>query len=333
MSAFAQIQEQKHSIEFKQILIATDFSPASTKALAFALAIARRYRSEISVVHAIPPEPRDQIPLEPLPPQLNRRRLEAEQQMKSLSDDIPMSDLNHRLLVGQGRVWDVLASVIRRENVDLLVVGTHGRGGVKKAVLGSVAEQVLRLAPCPVLTIGPHVPPCGSEIFEFRQILFATDFDAAANKAFPYALGLAEEHEAKLVLLHMVRPMTGSDLGPAAYGPSAYSAEEVIKWQRTTRDGSLRKLRTLIPAHAKLAAEPECVAGTDFLPEGILGVAASHQVDLIVMGANRTSSPRLAAHLPWALTHEVICHARCPVLTVSNSECVDQKAQEQSAWR
>lgn len=79
-----------------------------------------------------------------------------------------------------------------------------------------------------------------------------------------------------------------------------------------------RKLRELLPPNTKLAAEPEYVVGMDFLPEGILDTATAHRIDLIVMGANRTASPRVAAHIPWALTHEVICHAKCPVLTVSN---------------
>jgi len=83
MSALAQEQERKQSIQFKQVLAATDFSTASAGALSFALAIARRYGSMLSVVHAVPSEPREPIPLEPLPRELNRRRLEADQQMKA----------------------------------------------------------------------------------------------------------------------------------------------------------------------------------------------------------------------------------------------------------
>jgi len=147
MSAVAQIRDQKQSIEFKHILAATDFSDASQRALAYALAIARRYGSALSVVHAIPPEPREPIPIEPLPRELNRRRLEAEQQMKHLGEEARIDGLTDHLLVEKGRVWDVLASVIQRENVDLLVLGTRGRGGLKKLALGSVAEEVLRLAP------------------------------------------------------------------------------------------------------------------------------------------------------------------------------------------
>lgn len=318
MSALAQISDQNQSIGFKHVLIATDFSDASERALAYALAIARRYGSTVSVVHAIPPEPRDPIPLEPLPRELNRHWLEAEVQMRHCSETASMNDLKHHLLLKQGAVWDVLSSVIQRESVDLMVLGTRGRGGLKKLALGSVAEEVLRLAPCPVLTIGPHVPPAGSGTVVFRRILFTTDFGPASAKAFPYALSLAEDYQAKLVLLHMVPPMPVTDPGPASYGPSAYAAEQFITWQRTMRDESVRKLKELVPTNTNLAARPEYVAGTDFLPEGILDTATLHAIELIVMGANRTSSPWVAAHIPWALTHEVIYRANCPVLTVGN---------------
>jgi nucleotide-binding universal stress UspA family protein len=318
MATLAETQNQTHSLTFKQVLLATDFSDASQRAFAYAVAVARRYSAALSVVHAIPPEPRDQIPLEALPRELNRHRLEAEQQMKNLGEDARMDDLNHRLLLEQGSVWDVLASVIDREKVDLLVLGTHGRGGLKKLALGSVAEEVLRLAPCPVLTVGPNVPPTGSGTVEFKRIFFTTDFGPTSTKTFPYALSLAEDYQAQLVLVHMVPPLQSTDLGPAAHGPSSYAAEEFTKWQRTMRDESTRKLKALVPSHSRLATEPECVVGMDFLPEGILEIAAAHRSDLIVMGANRTSAPRVAAHMPWALTHEVLCHAKCPVLTVSS---------------
>ena len=313
MSTLAQIPHQKQSFGFKQVLIATDFSDASRRALAYAVAIARRYSSALSIVHAIPPEPRDQIPLEVLPRELNRHRFEAEQEMQKLSKEARIGDLNHHFVLEQGAIWDVLTSAIERESVDLVVLGTHGRVGLRKIALGSVAEQVLRLASCPVLTIGPQVAPVGP--VQFRRLLFATDFGAAANKAFPYALSLAEDYQANLVLLHMVPPMPVAGFGPAAYGPSCHAAEEYASWQRATRDESVKKLRKLIPASTKLAVEPEYVAAIDFLPEGILDIAAARGIELIVMGANRTSSPRMAAHMPWDLIHEVICRAKCPVLT------------------
>jgi len=286
--------------------------------LGYAITLARHYGSELSIVHSIAPERRDPIPLEPLPRELNRAWLEAERHMQDLVEAAPLRDLNHHSLLEQGPVWGVLASVIQREKIGLLVLGTRGRGGLKKLALGSVAEEVLRLAPCAALTIGPQVPVALPGGNEFRRILFASDFGPAAAKAFPYALSLAEDYRSQLVLLHLAPPMPAPDLSPAAYGPSNYAAEEFAVWQHTMREEGKRKLQELLPLDSRLAADPQYAVGCDFLPEGILDVAASRQIELIVMGANRTSSPWAAAHLPWALTHAVISQAKCPVLTVSD---------------
>ena len=314
MSAIAQMREQKQSVGFKHVLIATDFSAASERALAYGLPIVRRYCSMVSIVHAILPEARESITWDPLPRELDRERLEAEQEMGRLAEEARIKDLNPHILLEQGPVWDVLSSIIQRENTDLLVLGTHGRGGLKKLALGSVAEEVLRLATCPVLTIGPNVPPARSP--EFQRILFATDFGPASARAFPIALSLAKDWHAKLILLHMVPPMLVTDLGPAACCPGVYVAQEVTEWQATMKEESAQRLRKLVPSDAKLTSQPEYVVGMEFLAGGILGTAAAHNVELIVMGANRVPSARIAAHLPWALTHEVICEAKCPVLTV-----------------
>lgn len=315
MSSIAQIREPKQGVGFKHVLVATDFSAASERALAHALPIVRRYGSMLSIVNVILPETRESITWDPLPPELDRQRLEAEQAMRRLAEEERIKTLNPHAWVEQGPVWEVVSSIIQRENIDLLVLGTRGRGGVKKLALGSVAEEVLRLASCPVLTIGPHVPPVVSSKSEFRTILFTTDFGPASAKALPYALSLAEECHAKLVLLHMVNPVPLSVIGPGAYCPGPYVAQDLAEWQVAMKEKSAQMLRELVP-ESKLTSQPEYVVGMDFLPEGILGTAAAHNADLIVMGANRAPSARVAAHVPWALTHDVICEAQCPVLTV-----------------
>lgn len=315
MSVTEQLSEQKR-ITFHHLLMATDFSPASQRALAYASAIAFRYGSELTIVHALLPEPHERIPLDPLPHALDRRRLEAEQQMNHLAEESQLQRLPHELLLERGNVWDVLAHKIQSSKTDLLVIGTRGRGGIKKLALGSVAEEILHLAPCAVFTVGPNVPPIGSSPPEFKRILFATDFLPGSEAAFPYALSLAEDYRAKLFLLHMVPPMPAADLGPAIYGPSSYAADELTKWQRRIRLESINRLKAMIPLENRLAVVPEFIVGMDFLPEGILSATAAHNIDLIVMGENRTSAPRMAAHIPWALMHDVLCHAKCPVLSV-----------------
>ena len=310
MSTVAELIKTKPLVGFKRIMVATDFSLASQRAVDFALEFARHHSSELFVVHALEPEPRRSIPLDPLPRELNHQRFEAERHMNSLENDPRMKAISHHVRLRSGKVWEVLAAMARSEEADLLIVGTHGRGHLKKLALGSVAEEILRQVDCPVLTVGPKV--VRPEVMDCRSILFATDFGRASRKALPYAISLAQESGAKLVLLHMVPPVNAMQAG---YVPVVFGAEEVVEWQSMAREESVKKLKELIPA-GTLSREPEYIVGLYFLPEGILTAAAEHNADIIVMGANRSSSPSLAAHMPWAVIHDVICNSRCPVLTV-----------------
>jgi nucleotide-binding universal stress UspA family protein len=318
MSVLAEVAEPKQAKKsaFNRILFATDLSGGSESASAYALTLADRYGAELFMAHVLPAEPREFVPMDPLPRELDRKRTDAEQQMKRLLNFAHLKHLRCHTVVGRGEVWDVLSDVLQREDIDLLVLGTHGRAGFKKLALGSVAEEVLRSAPCPVLTVGPRAAPVDARAADFREILYATDFGPASSKAFPFALALAEDCGAHLVLLHMVQPMPVADISGAAYGPPIYAAQELMKWQKEKRKESEAKLRKLVPHEARLSSEPAYVVGMDFLPEGILEAAKFHKADLIVMGANRVASPHLASHVPWAVTYDVICKARCPVLSI-----------------
>ncbi len=307
--------KEREAVSFKRILLATDFSEASERALSYAIAFCARYASDLFIVHATDPEPREAIPMDPLPRELDRRRIEAERQMKRLGKSAKLKDLPHNLVVEKGEVWTVLSSAIEREHIDLLIMGTHGRRGFRKLALGSVAEEVLHLAPCPVLTVGPNVTPASAHAVNFAEILFAADFGEASNNALPYAIALAQDCGGHLVLLHMVEPMPAAEIAPAAYGPPVYAAQELAKWQSARKRESEDKLADLLPSGIQWASQPTFAVGMDLLPEGILETAKLHKSELIVMGANHTETPRLEAHLPWALTSEVIRKARCPVLT------------------
>jgi len=312
MSTFAPVLEpKKQGLAFKHILLATDFSDASRRALSVAAGIAQHWGSELLLVHAVPPEPRRPVPLDPLPPEVGDL-CEAEKEMRRFLDSAGMKDLSCRTQIEHGSVWEVIASTIQDAEIDLLVMGTHGRGALRKLALGSVAEEVLHMTDCPVLTVGPRVNQSGPDSEELRTILFATDFGAASARALPYAVSLAESSDAQLVLVHMVPPMPLAD---AAYAPAVFAADDVLQWREAVRNESEKKLKALVPP-GTLAKKPLYVVGMDFLPEGILCAAAEYQVNLIVMGADRGASPRIASHIPWALTHHVICDACCPVLTV-----------------
>lgn len=301
--------ELKQSVTVRNILLATDFSEVSKKALPYAAAIAGKYCSKICLVHVLPTHARTSIPIEPLPAQLDRDRLNAELEMKTFLRGSLLQDIQHQVRVEQGPIWDALSELIERDEIDLLVLGTHGRGGLKKIFLGSVAEELFRLAPCPVLTVGPSVPVRPPE--DFHRILFATDFGPASLHALPYAISLATESSARLTLLHVVSPAPVLDVGPFWY-----NGADVIGQQKTARAHYIERLRQLVPPDVNLPFEPEFLVAFDFASESIVNIAADCKADLIVMGVNQTAWVRASAHMPWAIAHEVVCHARCPVLTV-----------------
>jgi len=303
--------ELKQSVTFKNILLATDFSEVSRRAVPYAAAIASRYGSKIYLVHVIPPEARMPIPIEPLPPELDYGRVKAEREMTNFLRGDVLGDIPHEVLLEQGPIWDALSALIERDEIDLLVLGTHGRGGLKKVILGSVAEELFRLASCPVLTVGPAVPaePAGSK--EFRRILFATDFGPASLNALQYAISLATENKARLMLLHVVMPVPVLDVGPYWY-----AGTDLVEQQKREKARYLGRLKDLIPPEANLPFDPEFLVDFDFTPDAIVKIAADFQADLIVMGVNQAASARASAHLPWATAHAVVCHAKCPVLTV-----------------
>jgi nucleotide-binding universal stress UspA family protein len=283
-------------IGFDSVLFPTDFTSASDAALSYVQALARGFGSTIYVTHAVTPYPPVFLPMEPVPVELDSMWHDAEKSLTHFLDLDALKNTKHEGILERGELWNVLADVIRRQSIDLIILGTHGRHGLKKLVLGSAAEQIFRKASCPVLTIGPHVQKLDGNGTLFKQIVFATDFSAGSLRALPYALSLAEENQAHLVLLHII-PLV-----------PLHQQEQVAANAR-------EQLQGLIPPGTADWCRPEYVVRFEFPAEGILSLAESQRADLIVMGVHK-AAPIAVSHLPWAIAYEVVCHATCPVLTV-----------------
>jgi nucleotide-binding universal stress UspA family protein len=281
----------------KNILFTTDFSAASEAALPYALALARWYGSKILVAHSVPPEPVLSMPIEPMPVDLDVEWQSARRKMEKFMASHVFESTAHESVLQQGELWEVISNVIQRNNVDMVVLGTHGREGLSKLVMGSASEQIFRKAPCPVLTVGPNAAHPVPEFQSWKNILFATDFSPGSLNALPYALSLAEENQATLILLHLI------PLVP-------------VQERETVENGARKRMELLVPIDAAAWCKPEFLVRFDFPADGILTVAKKRNVDLIVMGVRNTGSPRLSAHLPWAVAHDMVCRAQCPVLTV-----------------
>jgi nucleotide-binding universal stress UspA family protein len=284
-------------LQFNNILFPTDFSVFSEAALPYAENLARRYEATLYPAHVLPPEPYHSLPMEPFPLTFDYAWHSAEESLARLAALDQLKDVHHQVLLKQGPLWDVISGMIDKYGIDLIVLGTHGRTGLSRLAMGSVAEEIYRRASCPVLCVGPKVAQESQESPEFRRILFPTDFSEASGAALPYALTLAEESQANLVLLHLI------PLVPVADRASVSAA-------------AIDKLKALIPADATAWCTPEVDVRFEFPAEGIVTAARRHNADVIVMGVRHKGHPRAISHLPWAITSEVVAQATCPVLTV-----------------
>jgi nucleotide-binding universal stress UspA family protein len=291
--------QAKARISLKNILFATDFSPASEAALPFAKQLARRYEAKLYGVHVNATQDYTGMAPNAWPGMVEVTTKQAREDAEKLNEEL--QGIEHEVVVGEGGVWDFVSSLIKEKEIDLVIVGTRGRTGIGRALLGSVAEEILRQAPCPVLTVGPHVKLWSEQTAEMHEIIYATDLLSESPVAAPYAFSLAQENQAHLVMLHVFEdPMPGDML----------RREQVV-------DSRKRMLRQLVPQEAELWCEPAFIVEQGVPAEKILDVAKRRRTDLIVLGARAARSPVIATtHLNAGTAHKVLLQATCPVLTV-----------------
>jgi len=300
--------------QFYHIVVATDFAKCSERAFSEALVIAQENGAQISLVHVVNADWRYEM-LEN-PPEIDLEEADAKARMRTFVNTLAPDTEIHSTLIRRGPTARSVASATLQLDGDLLVIGTRCRSGLSKLALGSTAEELLRIAPCPVMTVGPRaeITPTKNAL---QTILFATDFGKGSYDALKVAISLAQKRRAKLVLLHMTAPMPMTSMSLSAYAPAGAAAEDALEWQSSSRIKSLRRLKECLPCGIHLEQEPEFVTGTDLCPEGVLMAAEKYRADLIVMGANRRMSAKMMAHIPWTAVHEVVRKALCPVLTMA----------------
>lgn len=291
-----QAVQARTRITLKNILFATDFSAASDAAAPIAIQMAQRYGAKIWGVHVNAFDHYTAAAPEAWAAMTEATEREAKEHSQLLNDQL--RSVEHEVVIGEGAIWEVVSNLIEQKEIDLVVLGTRGRTGFGKTLLGSVAEQILRQSPCPVLTVGPHVNLWSEEYAKMREILYATDLAADFPIAAPYAVSLAQENQAHLVLLHVIEDSKAGDL---VDGPEVVNLKE-------------RKLQKLVTEQAGMWCDPTYVVEQGPAAEKILDVAKRRHTDLIVLGARPARG--LATHLNIGTVHKVVSQATCPVLTV-----------------
>jgi len=284
-------------VGIRNVLIATDFSHYSNTALHFGLEISESYNASASIVFVVPNDPY----LLAGPDAYVAARDAARRDLEELEADLKRTHADlaperYHLYLLEGDIAEAILDFARKKEADLIVLGTHGRGGLRKALLGSVAERVFRHAPVPVLTLGPavrhslcHPAP--------TNILAAADFTPASRRAVRYAAALAQERNAKLTLVHVLDP------GHLQHLPDRAAIER----------GMERRLRELVTGEAE-GVHCSVRVAVGRVTRSILDIAREEAADLLVMGVRSSSGVLDRLAIPHA--YEVVREAPCPVLTL-----------------
>lgn len=297
-------------IQIRRVLCPTDFSDDARRAFEHAVALARWYEAEITVLHVQPLVPSAAV-FPPVFSPLSLDRVPHErivEELRRFSAPAVAAGVRSDVMVRDGRPAAEILDLARALPADILVMGTHGRGGFERLVLGSVAEKVLRKAGCPVLTVPPtgeSTPAAPSSLFS--RILCPVDFSPSSARALDYALSLAQEAKASLSVLHVVEWSPGEEV-------REHRHFDVAGYRRYLEEEACRLLRARIPEEARLWCEmhERVVSGKAYLE--IEREAREGKADLIVMGVQGRGA--LDLMLFGSTTHHVIRESHLPVLTV-----------------
>ena len=292
--------------KYSRILLATDFSDASRKALTEAVRIARRNDAELHVLHVdvIAQQNIEGFDYPPLADYI--RRL----------DQVSMDAVGRDIGPGYKKTFPAIlrdtsepAGILRyarEKQVDLIVLGTHGRNALAEAFMGSVAQRVTREATGPLLIVGPHdtaAPHGGRPV-----VLAPVGFTAACVLSLREAAGIAVERDAQQIAVHAIDP--------------SRSEENATQTRAQIEEGARERLEDFV-RDARLPLEAETVVGIGHADEVIFDVAAKRGVALIVIAASKHST--LERVLFGSVSKRVVRGAPCPVLVYRQPEAPVQE--------
>lgn len=287
-----EVHLQSSRLRFRTILVATDFTTNSLKALRVGIAVARRFASKVHIAHVVTPVVYA-ADLSMAPVTMEHATDGAKESMTEWADHPFLAGIKHKEAVLSGSLVEELQKYVDAKHIDLVVVGTAGRKGMEKLFMGSAAENIVRHLSCPVMIAGPRV---GAVPIQYRNILYATSLHPASLRSAQYAVSLAEEMDSHLTLLHVE------------------AGEHKKQFDEAARNAIYRQLRNLLPLDSECWCRPKVRFELGDPAAQIISAAAQDDADLIVMSSH--DDPIFADHAPWSVLAKVVRDARCPVLAV-----------------
>lgn len=282
-------------LRLERVLFTTDFSETSLKALPLAGAVARTFGSELRLLYVLTPGNEICAVPEFATDVRGVVEHEANDRLLAFKYSSQLQGVNVSTQVYRDAL-STLSSKIAADNIDLVVMATHGSKGFRHVLLGSVAEDVIHSVACPVLTIGPQANLASESEFRPKHILFATDVSSDSFRALPYATQFAQKDRSDLTLVHVL-------------SKGLEKSAEADAFAALMRDS----LHHTLPLTAIKNCSPEIVVSFGKPADEILNAARERGSELIVMGA-RSNTNR--ATFNRSVSDGVISGATCPVLTV-----------------
>jgi nucleotide-binding universal stress UspA family protein len=256
--------------------------------------LAKQFHAKLHVLHAMMPELYGVGMRGPVPELALLNITTARENLHNYALRIhDLRTVKHQEIVVLGSPTDGIEAAGKSHDIDLLVLGSHGRQGLAKMAMGSVAEWAIGRLPYPVLVAGPA---CEKRFHPFQSIVLGTDLADQSLRAAQFAGSLAEESQARLTMVNVL--------------PATQTAEEHAGDERS----AIRRLQALLPRGCEDACTLKFDVRAGAITPGILQSARENKANLIVLGAARRT--RLADHFPRTKLSAVIREARCPVLLV-----------------
>lgn len=296
----------------KRILFCTDFSDVSNQALPYGIALAREFDATLYICHVI------DLPPTGIHGEIHLYSVEAQNRLLSQAvDQIEILMQGHPVawepLAFIGHAADEISLAAHAKKVDMAISATHGRSGIKRLILGSVTERLMRTLTCPLLIVrNPtnHLIDSRDLPFRFERILVGCDFSSDSALAFQHGISLAQEFQSELHLVHVIEPPLYLDLGKL--GP-----EQEEKNKEILAGEIEKKLADMVPKEAHNWCDLKTVLLSGDPYKELIGYAHQHRIALIILGVRGLSL--METFFLGSTTDRVVRGAGCPVLTVRPS--------------
>ena len=290
----------------KRILVATDFSEYSKVALDICLGASKCMKTKLYVLHTIEKFPHDYVHLLSGTAHSNMKQKLEEEAMNKIKAMLPEELLGSEdivPIVRFGKPFLEIIKVAKEKDVDLMAIGTHGRAGVDRVILGSVAERVVRKAGCTVMVIRNR------KYVGFKRIIVPIDFSDCSRKALEYAVATARAHSSKLTILHVYE---GSFVEP--YVKAANSEEEANEIMKEIERVNETKYDEFLKTVDLSGVEYEKLLEKGIPETEIVDIAMEKQANLIVMGTHGRSG--IKHILIGSTAEEVVRAVHCDIIIV-----------------